>query len=469
MNRKFIALIPLMFFILFVNCSSTFGQFAGNVLKFRINDFRKTDNSLNLKMNSRLKKNDLKNNSDTDTSELFGSYTPNAGFRLVDTKDGTVNFSVFSYIRYLNQKGIDSTYTDAFGKTTNIKTRQDIQLNKVNIKFFGWIMDPRFRYLFYVWTSNTSLGQVSQVVVAGNIQYKVSKYFNFGAGINGLPGVRSTSGNFPFWLPVDNRMISDEYFRPSYTTGLWADGNPAKAVEYNLMWGNNLSQFGIDAGQLDAGLNTFSGMVRWFPTTGEFGLRSDFGDFEDHKKAATMIAGHFTYSEEDRESQPKTDEFENVQLRVSDGSKIFTSGLFGENVNIKNAVYKMTALDAGVKYKGFALEGEFYWRWLSNFTGDNMDSLGFNLLSDNGFQAMISYMIVQQRLQVYSTFSQVFGEYGNPWDARFGFNFFPFKNQAFRWNFEYIQIYRSPVGSLSVPYPVGGTGGIFNTDFMVNF
>ena len=129
----------------------------------------------------------------------------------------------------------------------------------------------------------------------------------------------------------------------------------------------------------------------------------------------------------------------------------------------------MTALDAGVKYKGFALEGEFYWRWLSNFTGDNMDSLGFNLLSDNGFQVMISYMIVQQRLQVYSTFSQVFGEYGNPWDARFGFNFFPFKNQAFRWNFEYIQIYRSPVGSLSVPYPVGGTGGIFNTDFMVNF
>ncbi len=260
---------------------------------------------------------------------------------------------------------------------------------------------------------------------------------------------------------MDNRLISDEYFRPSYTTGIWAKGKITDDLTYNAMVGNNLSQFGIDAGQLDASMKTFSGALDWFPTTGEFGLNSGFGDFENHKSSADLQVILLIV--------PTSDNFDNVQLRLSDGSVLFKPDLFGNGIRIRNANYKMTSVDYGIKYKGFALEGEFYWRWLSNFTGPGTDSLKFNLITDNGFQAMISYMIIQQRLQAYSTFSQVFGDYGNPWDARIGLNYFPWKNQAVRWNIEYIQINRSPVGGLSVPYPIGGTGRIFNTDFMVNF
>ena len=439
---------------------------TGSILSFS----QITENNLNLKLNDNLKSNKLKTDkTGSDSVKKSGKYIPGSGFNFVNTEDGSVNIGIFSYIRYLNQKGLDTSYTNAFGKTSTVKQRQDIQLNKVNIKFFGWVMDPDFRYLFYVWTSNTSLGQVSQVVVAGNLQYKINNNFNFGAGISSLPGVRSTSGNFPYWLPVDNRLIADEFFRPSYTTGVWANGDITDGLNYNLMAGNNLSQFGVDAGQLNNGLRTFSGMIRWLPTTGEFGRSNAYGDFEDHKKAATLLAGHFTYSEENKESQPKSDQFENVQLRLSDGSIIFTSDLFGNGITINDAVYKMTSIDAGIKYEGFALEGAYYWRWLSNFTGTGTDSLGFNILTDNGFQVMASYMILEKKLQFYTTLSQVFGNYGNPWDARVGFNVFPWKNQAFRWNLEYIQIYRSPVGALSLPYTVGATGGIFNMDFMVNF
>lgn len=428
------------------------------------------DNNIKLRFNDNLKSKNLKTEDPSpDTIKSTGAFTPGAGFKLVDTDKGSVSLGVFSYVRYLNQKALDSNYTNSFDKTSTVKRRQDMQLNKVNIKFFGWLMDPDFRYLFYVWTSNTSLGQVSQVVVAGNLQYGINKHINVGAGINSLPGVFSTSGNFPFWLPVDNRLIADEFFRPSYTTGVWANGNITDNLKYNFMAGNNLSQFGVDAGQLDNGLRTFSGAIDWYPTTGEFGKNNSFGDFDDHQKPATLLAGHFTYSEESKESQPNSDQFENVQLRLSDGSIIFTNNLFGQGITINDAVYKMTCVDIGFKYKGFAFVGEYYWRWLTNFTGSGIDSIGFMEITDNGFQANASYMIIQQKLQAYATLSQVFGDYGNPWDARVGFNIFPWKTQAFRWNIEYIQIYRSPVGALSLPYPVGGTGGIFNTDFMVNF
>ena len=73
------------------------------------------------------------------SSDKFGTYTPNAGFRVANTDMGTMNIKVFTYIRYLNQLELDTSYTNAFGETSEIDRRQDIQLNKVNVTFLGWL------------------------------------------------------------------------------------------------------------------------------------------------------------------------------------------------------------------------------------------------------------------------------------------------------------------------------------------
>jgi hypothetical protein len=400
--------------------------------------------------------------------EKFGSYTPNAGFRLVTTDKGVVNFKLFTYLRYLNQLDLDSVYTNTSG-TSLIDQRQDMQVNKVNIQFHGWFMDPRFRYIFYVWTNNTAQGQVAQVVVAGNLQYSFKEYLTVGGGINALPGVRSTEGNFPFWLPVDNRLYADEYFRPSYTTGIWVKGQFFEKFAYNVMLGNNLSQLGIDAGQLDRGFNTLSGALTWFPTTGEFGLNSSFGDFEDHQKVATRIGVHFTRSDEDRQGVPSSEAFENVTIRISDGSVVFNTGIFGQGIRVDNVTYNMASLDAGAKYKGFALEGEYYLRRVKNLEGIGTEALPFDQLEDNGYQILGSAMVIDKSVQIYGAYSKINGEYGDPYDFRAGINWFPWKNQVVRWNFEWINSHSSPVGGLSLPMPVGANGNIFYTNFLVNF
>jgi hypothetical protein len=403
------------------------------------------------------------------TKKGFGSYTPNSGFRLADTDLGSMNVKIFTYLRYLNQQLLDDSYTNSFGQTNEIDRRQDIQLNKVNIQFLGWLLDPRFRYLFYVWTNNTAQGQGAQVVVAGNLTFKFNDYFTLGGGINALPGVRSTEGSFPFWLAVDNRMIADEYFRPSYTNGLWAKGKIIKGLDYQLMLGNNMSQLGVDAGQLDDGLNTVSASLVWLPTTGEYGLNNNFGDFEDHQKVATRVGAHFSRSREDRQGQPDDEAFENVQIRISDGSVIFAPGIFGSGTIIDKATYNMTCFDAGAKYKGFSLEGEFYFREVNDFEGKGIDSIGLKKLSDTGFQLQASAMIIKKTLQAYATGSMIMGEYGDPTEFRFGLNWHPWHNHVVRLNAEYIHIENSPVGGLSVPYLVGSTGDIFNVNFVVNF
>ena len=192
----------------------------------------------------------------------------------------------------------------------------------------------------------------------------------------------------------------------------------------------------------------------WLPTTEEFGR--GFGDFEHHQDVATRVGIHFSRSDEDRQSQPDTEAIENSQIRTSDGNVIFTPGLFGDGISITNAKYEMFAADAGVKYKGLALEGELYWRIVSNFEGPGVIGLPFQDMRDQGFKLEASAMPLPKLLQTYVSGSRIFGEYGDPWDLRVGINYHPFRNDIIWWNTEYMWLSRSPVGGLALPEPVGG-------------
>lgn len=393
--------------------------------------------------------------------QTFGTYTPNLGFTVADTDKGSMNVSIFTYFRYLNQLDLAPFYTNAFGVTSTIQRRQDFQLNKVQIKFLGWIFSPKFRYFLYVWTANTNQGLGAQVVAAGNLNYTFNKYLTVSAGVTSLPGTRSVEGNFPFWLGEDTRLIADEYFRPSYTQGIWARGEITDKLRYHVMLGDNLSILGVNAGQLPNHPTTFSSALIWMPTTGEFG--PGFGDFEDHERLATRFAFHFTRSRETAQEQPGTETFENTQLRLSDGSIIFTPNLFGPGITINDATYKMISLDSGIKDHGFALEGEYFMRWLSNFNGPG--TAGLPSLFDQGFQAQVSQMLSPKLFQLYGGGSTIFGQYGTPFDARIGINIFPFKNRVVRINTEGLYLYKSPVGYYAVPFTVGGKGWVFHVNW----
>jgi hypothetical protein len=182
---------------------------------------------------------------------------------------------------------------------------------------------------------------------------------------------------------------------------------------------------------------------------------------------ATRLAAHFNRSNEHKESQPNSEQFENTQLRLSDGSIIFTPDLFGKGITVDDATWKMTSFDGGLKYHGYSLEGEYYLRWLNNFRGTGTE--GLKSIFDHGFQLQGSAMVVPKTLQAYVGHSRVFGQYGSPWDFRFGVNWFPFKNKVIRWNTEGLYLYKSPVGYTSVPFAVGGRGMVFHTNLELAF
>lgn len=391
-----------------------------------------------------------------DDTTTVADHIPGSGFLVVSGKQGTLRFAAFATFRYLNQEGLDTTYTDSFGRTSSIRPRNDLQMQKVTLYFQGWLFDPKFRYMFFVWTSNANIGQTANVVIAGNLQYKINDHFDIGAGVAGFPTSRSMLGQWPLWLRQDTRPMAEEFFRGGFTTGFWLQGEIVKGLYYKTTLGNNLNQLGIDAGQLDNKFDTWGTALWW--TTGNYSRLASYGDFEKHQKLATILGGAFTRGTETQQSQVGTEAPENSQVRLSDGTGLFSRNAFNNGSSVLSAKYQMLSLNGGVKYKGLSFDVEYYLRWLTDLKAQG--ALPVSRLFDHGYSVQASGMLIDKTLQAYSTGSYVIGQYGKPWEIAGGLNWFPFKNRMMRINPEIMFVNRSPVGYLSYPTVVGATGSV---------
>ncbi len=396
------------------------------------------------------------------------SHIPNVGFLLFDGEKGQIYFRLFSYARYLNQRNLDDSYVDAFGNTKDVTRRQDVQLQKFFAPFSGWFLTPKMRYYLYVWSSNASQGDPAQVVGAGNLTWTFNRFVTrrcrhhvaaLGAKHRGSVPVLARRGQ-----PPDRRRILPRvvHLRRLAQGRVPHQGQVPGDVRQQPEHARR--QRGAARQQLRHAVAT---RVAWLPTTGEFGLWNTFGDYDDHQKLATRIGVHYTHSLEEKQSQPGTEGIENSQIRLTDGSVIFTPDLFGPGITVNEVDYRMSSVDAGVKYKGLSLEGEYYWRWLSNYTGVNTS--GIPNITDHGYQLQASAMAVPKVLQLYVGASQVFGQYGNQWEMRGGENWYVMKERGIRLNGELMYVNRSPVGYTAYPYPVGAKGPVFHINLEMNF
>ncbi len=160
-----------------------------------------------------------------------------------------LKFNINTQIRYLNTQNSDDTYTDHLDVSREVHKRNDITVNRAMFILGGYIFDPRARYSFTVWTS----AGAASIVVASNIGWTFNKAFAITGGYTGVPGSRSLVNTFPFFTATD-RSMSDNFFRPGFTQGVWANGEPAKGLNYLAFVGNGLNTLNITANKIDTHL-----------------------------------------------------------------------------------------------------------------------------------------------------------------------------------------------------------------------
>src|SRR5207244_11826587 len=101
------------------------------------------------------------------------------------------------------------------------------------------------RYSTTVWTS----AGAASIVIAGNVGWQFNKAFTLTGGYTGVPGSRSLVNTFPFFQSTD-RTMADNFFRPGFTQGIWANGDLTPELHYLAFVGIGLNTLNISAAKL---------------------------------------------------------------------------------------------------------------------------------------------------------------------------------------------------------------------------
>jgi hypothetical protein len=387
------------------------------------------------------------------SNETWGHLDPGRGFLVGKTDLGELSISAYAMLRYMNQMDDDGVFTDHLGRERVVDERQDIYSHRVLVWLNGWLGNPKFRYTITSWTVNTT----DQDALFANVGYQFDPAFNLYAGVFGNMGSRSLQGSHPYWLGHD-RVMADEFFRPFFTQGLYANGEVLPGLWYGAAVGNTNSTLGTTAVQLDRKF-TYSGSVWWMPTTHEFGPRGGYGDYELHDRLATRFGMSLVDSPEQRFTDVSTSSG-NTSLKLADSVNVFETGALVPGVTVTEVDYRTASMDFGFKYKGFFLQTEFYYRWLDNLKADGF--MPVNEVEDWGFYVQGAFYPIPRKLEVYGATSQIYGDDSLGFDKSseyiLGLNWYPMNTRNQRVNLQYISVDKSPVGS-SFGYYTGGQEG----------
>jgi hypothetical protein len=364
-----------------------------------------------------------------------------------------LRFNVNTQIRFLNTQNSKDTFTDHLGVVREVHRRNDITVNRAMFILGGYMFSKKLQYSMTVWTS----AGASSIVVAGNIGWRFNKALTVTGGYNGVPGSRSLVGTFPFFQPID-RSMADNFFRPGFTQGVWANGEPVKGLNYMVFVGNGLNTINISANKIDTSL-LVSGSTWWEPL-GAFSdpgkSRHMYDDYFAAKKARIRIGTSFTRSREDRFSETDQSSPDNTSIYNSDGVVAFATGAFAPGVTVQKATYRMWAIDGGLKKSGFSINGQYFFRWLSDLEADGPLPLASTF--DHGFELSTGKFVLPKKLLLYARGSKVFGQFANPYEYGGGFKWYFLPTERVWMTGEVMRVNKAPYSGAFTPYTAGMAG-----------
>ena len=366
-----------------------------------------------------------------------------------------LRFNNNTQIRFLNTLDSSETFTDHLGVTREVHRRNDITVNRSMFILAGYMFDPKLQYSLTVWTS----AGAASIVVAGNIGWRFNQALTVTGGYTGVPGSRSLVSTFPFFQPTD-RSMADNFFRPGFTQGVWANGTLVKGLNYLAFVGNGLNTLNISANKIDTNL-LLSGSTWWEP----LGSYSEPGkswqmydDYFAYKNARIRIGTSFTRSREDRFSETDQSSPDNTSIYNSDGVLAFSTGAFAPGVTVEQATYKMWAMDGGLKKSGFSVNGQYYLRWVSDFEADGPLPLASTF--DHGFELSMGQFVVPKTLVLYGRGSKVFGQFGSPYEYAGGLKWYLLPTERLWLTGELMRVHKAPYSGAFTPYTAGMAGWV---------
>ena len=317
--------------------------------------------------------------------------------------------------RYVGFSRDIRTWTDNAGVTRPVDPRSDFEIERGRLEFAGFFLDPKLHYYINI-DADTDDNHDAKFHDFW-INYVFSDAFDLYIGKAFVPGSRD-------WLNgstrthLADRSMATTFFRPDRSLGVWAIGEPLEGLHYRAMIGNGFDTTDFEPEDIDNRF-MYSGSVWWEPL-GDFG--KGYADLEYHDSLVVQVGNSFTFAAQKPfdDGTPRREQF---YAQLSDGTRLVDPGALAPGVTVNAFDTFLYAIDLAAKYRGWSINGEYFFRWLNDF-GTVGGPIPHSQLYDHGFYVDCGVMLIEKKLEVVGRISTVNGLLGDAWEYAAGVNWY---------------------------------------------
>jgi hypothetical protein len=385
------------------------------------------------------------------------------GFVLEPTDPNALPFQLkvnfHNQFRYIGFASEVRDWTDSAGIVRPVSDRNEFQWIRGWLQFSGYAFDPKFNYALYL-DYNTVRSDVVNLLLYW-LDYRFRPELDLFLGKTKVPVGREWIDSYSATLGPD-RSMATTFFRPSISTGVWAQGRFENGFSYITMISDGFNTAAATFRDLDDQLS-FSGSFAWEPL-GAFGRT--YSDLAWSETPVVRVGAGGIWSPQ-RGVQGDIQTGENAQVRLSDGTIITQRGALTPDVVLNRYNIQLYAIDAAFKYRGLVIGGEYFLRHIDHLGGTG--PLSVSRLFDQGGYAQAGYFIRPERVELYARTSQVTGPYGSGSEWAGGLNYFIGGRPNLRFTFDVSKLNSSPADQERTNYRAGDTGVLFRAQLLSIF
>lgn len=364
----------------------------------------------------------------------------------------------FRYTGVVQEDGLfNNLGTAASGTPIDQKARNDFEIERGRLEFRATGFDPKLH--FYINLDADTDDDHEVIFHDFWVNYEFSDSFNLYAGKAFVPGSREwLNGSTTSFLA--DRTVATTFFRPDRSLGLWAIGEPMEGLHYRAMVGNGFQTADVAFDELNDDLMG-SGSV-WIEPNGPFG--SGYADVKAEDTLRTRFGTSLTHARQNGLDSSGSSLSESAFLRLDDGTRLTSLG-------VEDFDLTLLALDAAMKFGGFNLATEAYYRWVDDIGPNGAAPGGFPRDSNRSYGGYVGvgYMLVPEKFDVQFRYSTVRGDFQDSSEYAGGVNYYVDGTHANKITFDVSALDGSPTSNSGPGFTIGQEGLLVRLQLQLSF